>query len=129
MNLIILYSIFIALIITVILLINSYCDSKETWNDRTKEECGVVAYGTYEDFLHQMYKSIWKRDDKYPRSFFQENSRGMTNVDKYYVHAGIFIFEGIGMIFKKRDYRLVQKWLDEHESKKVTIVKNDYRWE
>jgi len=82
----------------------------------TTDNSDTVAYGTFEDFLHQMSKREWHREIQFPESYFSPVS-GMVEYNRDRVHAGIFKFDGVGMIFTYGEHRKVARWLKEHSLK------------
>lgn len=109
------YFFFLVLVIYIVLTHRK----EEYWNEATKNECEVVAYGTYEDFLKQMSKYKWVRDGRFPESFLIKDFEESLKTE---VHANIFKFNSIGMIFIKEDYKKVQRWLKDHEYKENKLI-------
>ena len=93
--------------------------------DRTQtcESSTVQSYGTYKDFLNQMGKIEWERDKNHPRSFFPKS---LSHTD-WYVHAGVFIFNGTGMLFNIFDWILVVLYLEKHKLSHPRIKKTEWK--
>lgn len=91
-----------------------------TATSMTKKSVKEVAYGTYEDFLKNLFTVEWTRNEKFPESYFSESVE-----DQYYnrVHASIFIFKGTGMIFNYNNYCKVHKYLEDHALPIVVVDK------
>ena len=75
--------------------------------DMVKSNCNTYSKGTYDDFLLQLSKHEWERDEKFPKSFFGIGGDFYQNK----VHASIFMFDKVGMVFNIFEFEKVCKYL------------------
>jgi len=91
---------------------------------QVKDNCDKRAYGTYNQFVQQFEKRKNDWELKYENSFFIHDKSFSC---KSKCHAGIYCFDGVGMIMKTvEDFKKSQKFLkNEAKMSKNKLVNLD----
>lgn len=86
--------------------------------DMTRRKTRTQQYGTYEDFLRCMNNRVWEHKADFPESYFCDGSE---------VHAGIFDFDGKGMLFTWQEFRKVKKWIKTNKVHRITCTYEEWK--
>lgn len=90
----------------------------KTHKDMVLRECDSWSYGTFEDFMKQFKKIEWRREERYPTSFFPCNKD-----NNYYCHADVLKFDGVGMVLDPISYTMFYFWKNKNSVKRTKQIK------
>lgn len=87
-----------------------------THKNMVKKNTEVYGYGTFDDFLREFNKfKNWERDSNFPKSYFGKGD----DYYRYKIHANIIMFDGEGMILKRRSYHKFNRFINKYNTEET----------